>query len=605
MGECKGSRPRARTGAGEGGLSFEPLEPRYLFAASLAGAEPGPLAQAPAPDDASAHRPVGAGLEDSSEFMIGRVCVSAVCLASNGDIDTPSERWTAQELTVVKGELAEAASWWEQTYDQTGLTPDLEFVLDLTFVDAPSPTSYEPITRSSSEQFLWINEFLHAQQYASNSAGVTAFNDDQRQAHQADWAFTVFIVDSSNDYDGMFSNGWFAYSYLGGPFLVVTTQNDGWGFYALGQVVAHEMGHIFYAMDEYPGSNSYRDHSGYYRTQNLNAYDDNPGRSQRVPSIMAEYSLQREAYAGHTSSTSCLETIGWRDSDGDHIPDVLDVPLSLTGRHTYDGQTRRLDFAGQSSAVAMDNRNPLGKRRDITLNRVDRLQYRYNGGAWIDAQTLSGQASAQFDLSLTLPPGVRRLEIRTLCDRTGVGSEPYVVLTDPLGGDYNADGRVSYADYTIWKNTFGSVEDLRADGDGDQRIGMGDYDLWFRNQGKTLGNDPSGLGNALAVMTDSVALARLADLGGVRDSRPTPIASSPQTASLAPSPPRGAAESQPFPSLSADLPELPRWVGHCAPVTDAIKPGPRPRWVWGPTRRRPAVLAEPPSPLSSVLTRGL
>ncbi|HEY4234053.1 MAG TPA: alkaline phosphatase family protein [Lacipirellulaceae bacterium] len=47
-----------------------------------------------------------------------------------------------------------------------------------------------------------------------------------------------------------------------------------------------------------------------------------------------------------------------------------------------------------------------------------------------------------------------------------------------LVGDYNHDGHVDAADYTIWQDTKGSTTDLRADGNGDGVVDQLDYDLW-------------------------------------------------------------------------------------------------------------------------------
>jgi hypothetical protein len=55
-----------------------------------------------------------------------------------------------------------------------------------------------------------------------------------------------------------------------------------------------------------------------------------------------------------------------------------------------------------------------------------------------------------------------------------------VVYVTPLlsAGDYNDDGTVNAADYTIWRNTLGSNSDLRADGDGNNKIDRDDYVVW-------------------------------------------------------------------------------------------------------------------------------
>ena len=46
------------------------------------------------------------------------------------------------------------------------------------------------------------------------------------------------------------------------------------------------------------------------------------------------------------------------------------------------------------------------------------------------------------------------------------------------GGDYNQDTVVNAADYTVWRDTDGSMSDLRADGDGSGTVDQGDYTFW-------------------------------------------------------------------------------------------------------------------------------
>jgi Type I phosphodiesterase / nucleotide pyrophosphatase len=50
-----------------------------------------------------------------------------------------------------------------------------------------------------------------------------------------------------------------------------------------------------------------------------------------------------------------------------------------------------------------------------------------------------------------------------------------------LAGDYNHDGKVDAADYTVWRDTKGSKTDLRADGNGDGTVDQDDYDVWKAN----------------------------------------------------------------------------------------------------------------------------
>ena len=61
--------------------------------------------------------------------------------------------------------------------------------------------------------------------------------------------------------------------------------------------------------------------------------------------------------------------------------------------------------------------------------------------------------------------------------------EDYLFATAvPAPGDYNADGTVDDADYTVWKKTYQSTIDLRADGNKNGVIDIGDYTVWRNNQ---------------------------------------------------------------------------------------------------------------------------
>jgi hypothetical protein len=53
-------------------------------------------------------------------------------------------------------------------------------------------------------------------------------------------------------------------------------------------------------------------------------------------------------------------------------------------------------------------------------------------------------------------------------------------------GDYDENGTVNLADYTLWKNSFGATGlGLLADGNGDQVVNLIDYTLWRDNRGAT------------------------------------------------------------------------------------------------------------------------
>jgi hypothetical protein len=73
---------------------------------------------------------------------------------------------------------------------------------------------------------------------------------------------------------------------------------------------------------------------------------------------------------------------------------------------------------------------------------------------------------------------------------------PWNNLAPVLPGDYNGDGTVNAADYTLWRNSFGQAgSGLAADGDGNGKIDNGDFDVWRLFFGESAGGSAAN-GNA-------------------------------------------------------------------------------------------------------------
>ncbi|TWU00271.1 hypothetical protein Pla108_12190 [Botrimarina colliarenosi] len=90
----------------------------------------------------------------------------------------------------------------------------------------------------------------------------------------------------------------------------------------------------------------------------------------------------------------------------------------------------------------------------------------------------------------------------------------YSLAAPLLAGDYNGDGTVDAADYTVWRDllgTTGLAAYASADGDGDGEITLLDYDIWRSNYGATIDTVSSLTApepGSITVLLPALAVAR-------------------------------------------------------------------------------------------------
>jgi hypothetical protein len=374
------------------------------------------------------------GYYQTSEFMAGSVAVGIVLVESNGRIDPSTENWTLDEKQTVFSEIVAGLQWWAGLEPNAGLT----FVYDDHF-SQPVPTGVEPIQRPYRDQQYWIAEAMAALGHPGSSyfTQVRDFTNALRETYGTDWAFTIFVVDSEADLDNRFSDGYFAYAYLGGPFMVLTSENNGYGADNMDAVAAHEMGHIFQALDQYQEAHqSCTRRSGYLNIENQNSQYG--GCQSDTFSIMRGQILP---YTIKVIDPYAAGQIGWRDSDGDQILDPLDTPLPVNLTEVSQ-QNNQVTIQGEAEVVPYPSPN----RSSLTINSLTGVQYRLNGGNWQSVAALDGHfdsMSETFRFTFTLPSsGEYTLEVAAT-DSAGNVSAPYasaaLMLLDPLDGGLNTE----------------------------------------------------------------------------------------------------------------------------------------------------------------------
>ncbi|MBP7146258.1 MAG: hypothetical protein KBD01_01850 [Acidobacteria bacterium] len=378
---------------------WELLAPKSLTSATLSG------------------RPSGAAWQNTSEYLAGHVSLNVVLLESNGAIDANVENWTQDMEALLISETLQATDSVVTLYPGSGLSFTVHFISGRT--DARARTSYEPIARNADPsgatgEELWTTEVLAKLGYADGSRLTRSrlLADDTRTIDDSDWALNVFVANSFADTDGKFKDGYFGYAWLGGPHIILTYDNDGWGINRFDSVLRHEMHHSFFALDEYSSSGcTCTSTAGYLAGLNSNCENG----------CVTAVCVMRNNVA--SSCTATRTQVGTVDEDADGTADILQVPpdVTLALEGVEDPCDGLATFRGTAQVIAYPNANPqlITPRNNITLLEIAGVEVQVDEGDW-----QAGMASADdgafdavgedYHVALSLPSGRHMVKVRSV-----------------------------------------------------------------------------------------------------------------------------------------------------------------------------------------------
>ena len=202
--------------------------------------------------------------------------------------------------------------------------------------------------------------------------------------------------------------------------------------------------------------------------------------------------------AGGTTQTGIVDYTGPHNNlvlvvnpDGHtYIQNQSSVALNIDG-YTITSASGAVNLAGWTSLA---DGNAAWRESNPSNNQLSELNLTSNLS--LAAQSAAVSLGTAFDVG-----GAKDLIF--LYHRAGLGTltgtveyEDGVITFSSIPGDYDKNGIVQAADYTKWRQLFGTVGPSDADGNGDNIVNAADYVIWRNNLGPGVG---SALGQATAV----------------------------------------------------------------------------------------------------------
>jgi hypothetical protein len=257
------------------------------------------------------------------------------------------------------------------------------------------------------------------------------------------------------------------------------------------------MGHIFQAEDEYNGIKQYFGYLNVPDVDGSNCLMQTPG----------SWNLSGKPHG----LNGTWGQVGWRDSDGDGIQDIVDTPQRVY-LNPYEGIGSRVNFTGVAAVIPTENRNPSvhSSKKNVTINKIQTVQFRIDDGEWLNANMTPTQVRKlvkypdQYAMKDTtaivaftfltpeLSPGQHFIEVKATNQWGNAGySNATATIPEFLPTDLNKDGTVNILDISTVAKAYGSKPGDQgwsetADLNNDGKINILDISLVARDYGKTV-----------------------------------------------------------------------------------------------------------------------
>lgn len=186
---------------------------------------------------------------------------------------------------------------------------------------------------------------------------------------------------------------------------------------------------------------------------------------------------------------------------------VFELEFETAGTYTFYYRARGFD--GSSDSLYTPDDFNIDPNNNESLSSDGTFEWIEDGVQFTISQANTG---VPLEFRLGMRESDAELDAIVLHLNSSLSDADLDMLFDSLAGDYNDDGIVDAADYTVWRDSFGQTgTGLAADGDGSGEVDQADYALWTASYGSTSGPSLS-TSNSQAVPEPTGALLLIGGL---------------------------------------------------------------------------------------------